>query len=129
MPMTIPCWLTVALSQFPILSVSITSDLLRAFFVCLCLLFIILLQCQYFTSLDTILRNVFVFFYLSQQNQLVQHNPKIGVIASSSDLALQSVQVHQAGNYSCVASNVEGDGESNTLELKVMCTYSLCSTI
>lgn len=68
-------------------------------------------------------------FYLSEQNQLVQHNPKIGVIASSSDLALQSVQVHQAGNYSCIASNVEGDGESNTLELKVMCTYSLCSTI
>lgn len=60
---------------------------------------------------------------LSEQNQLVQHNPKIGVIASSSDLALQSVQVHQAGNFSCVASNVEGDGESNTLELKVMCTY------
>lgn len=125
MPMTIPCWLTVALTQFPILSVSITSDLLSAF--CVCVLFIILLQCQYFTSLDTILRNV--FFYLSKQNQLVQHNPKIGVIASSSDLALQSVQVHQAGNYSCVASNVEGDGESNTLELKVMCTYSLCSTI
>lgn len=124
--MTIPCWLTVALTQFPILSVSITSDLLSAF-LCVCVLFIILLQCQYFTSLDTILRNV--FFYLSQQNQLVQHNPKIGVIASSSDLALQSVQVHQAGNYSCVASNVEGDGESNTLELKVMCTYSLCSTI
>lgn len=93
----------------------------------MCVLFIILLQCQYFTSLNTILRNV--FFYLSKQNQLVQHNPKIGVIASSSDLALQSVQVHQAGNYSCVASNVEGDGESNTLELKVMCTYSLCSTI
>ncbi|XP_031621517.1 synaptogenesis protein syg-2 [Contarinia nasturtii] len=53
-------------------------------------------------------------------NQIVQHNPKVGVIASSSDLALQSVQVHQAGNYSCIASNVEGDGESNTLELNVM---------
>lgn len=58
----------------------------------------------------------------SQQNQFVQHNPKMGVIASSNDLALQSVQVHQAGNYTCIASNVEGDGESNTLELKVMCT-------
>lgn len=44
------------------------------------------------------------------------------MIASSNDLALQSVQIHQAGNYTCIASNVEGDGESNTLELKVMCT-------
>lgn len=60
-------------------------------------------------------------FRLSQ-NQIVQHNPKSGVIASSSDLALQSVHIHQAGNYTCIASNVEGDGESNTLELKVMCT-------
>lgn len=64
----------------------------------------------------------YVFFlYSFKQNQIVQHNPKAGVIASNSDLALQSVQIHQAGNYTCVASNVEGDGESNTLELKVMC--------
>lgn len=53
---------------------------------------------------------------------MVQHNAKVGVIASSNDLALQSIQIHQAGNYSCIASNVEGDGESNMLELKVMCT-------
>lgn len=63
------------------------------------------------------------FHFLHKQNQIVQHNPKLGVIASSSDLALQSVQTQSAGNYTCIASNVEGDGESNTLELKVMCTY------
>lgn len=42
---------------------------------------------------------------------------------SSGDLALQGVTRHQAGNYTCIASNVEGDGESNTVELKVMCKF------
>lgn len=55
------------------------------------------------------------------QGQIVQHSPKTGVIVSSTDLALQSVQIDQAGNYTCIASNVEGDGESNIVELKVMC--------
>lgn len=58
-----------------------------------------------------------------RQGQIVQHNPKVGVIVSSGDLALQSVQIHQAGNYTCIASNVEGDGESNLVQLKVMCKY------
>nr|XP_029724691.1 contactin-1a-like [Aedes albopictus] len=39
---------------------------------------------------------------------------------SSTALALQAVTRHQAGNYTCIASNVEGDGESNTVDLKVM---------
>lgn len=43
---------------------------------------------------------------------------------SSGDLALQGVTRHQAGNYTCTASNVEGDGDSNIVELKVMCKYS-----
>ncbi|XP_055377463.1 uncharacterized protein LOC129609527 isoform X2 [Condylostylus longicornis] len=53
-------------------------------------------------------------------NQLIQHNQKLGVIVSSGDLALQGVTRHQAGNYTCTASNVEGDGDSNIVELKVM---------
>lgn len=70
----------------------------------------------------------YIFFFLLYANaplplqgQLIQHNPKAGVIVSSGDLALQSIHRSQAGNYTCVASNVEGDGESNTVELKVMC--------
>ncbi|XP_054259110.1 synaptogenesis protein syg-2-like [Macrosteles quadrilineatus] len=53
-------------------------------------------------------------------NQVVQHNQKLGVIVSNQDLALQSVKRNQAGNYTCTASNVEGDGESNMVQLKVM---------
>lgn len=55
------------------------------------------------------------------QGQTVQHNHKAGVIMSSSNLALQGITRHQAGNYTCIASNVEGDGESPVYPLKVMC--------
>lgn len=51
----------------------------------------------------------------------MQHNQKDGVIINMRDLVLQRVSRHQSGNYSCFASNVEGDGESNFIVLKVMC--------
>ncbi|XP_066903995.1 nephrin isoform X2 [Halyomorpha halys] len=53
-------------------------------------------------------------------NQIIQQSIKGGVILSHKALALQSVRRTQAGNYTCVASNVEGDGDSNTVQLKVM---------
>ncbi|CAH1104103.1 unnamed protein product [Psylliodes chrysocephalus] len=52
--------------------------------------------------------------------QVMQANQKGGVIMSTLALALQGVTRSQAGNYSCVASNVEGDGDSNTVDLKIM---------
>ncbi|XP_050444073.1 nephrin-like isoform X2 [Adelges cooleyi] len=52
--------------------------------------------------------------------QVVQGNVKGGVIMNQKDLALQNVKRQQAGNYSCLASNVEGDGESNIVRLTVM---------
>jgi hypothetical protein len=42
---------------------------------------------------------------------------------SIGNLALQGITRHHSGKYSCVASNVEGDGESDIVNLKVMCKY------
>ncbi|KAF7280091.1 hypothetical protein GWI33_006418 [Rhynchophorus ferrugineus] len=53
-------------------------------------------------------------------DQIIQANQKTGIIMISTSLALQGVTRSQAGNYTCIASNVEGDGDSNTVELKVM---------
>uniref|UniRef100_A0A1B6DTE2 Ig-like domain-containing protein n=1 Tax=Clastoptera arizonana TaxID=38151 RepID=A0A1B6DTE2_9HEMI len=53
-------------------------------------------------------------------NQIVQQNLKSGVIVNRPNMALQGVNRYQAGNYTCAASNVEGDGESNTVQLRVM---------
>ena len=60
---------------------------------------------------------------------MIQNNAKNGVIVQQYDLALREVNRSQAGNYTCVASNVEGDGYSNIVELKIMCKYSLLSLI
>nr|XP_018907738.1 PREDICTED: nephrin [Bemisia tabaci]XP_018907739.1 PREDICTED: nephrin [Bemisia tabaci] len=50
----------------------------------------------------------------------IMHNPKSGIILGNEDMALQGVRRQQAGNYSCIASNVEGDSESNIYQLKIM---------
>ena len=48
-------------------------------------------------------------------------DPLVGVIVSGSSLAMQKVSRDQAGSYICIASNLEGDTESNSLELKILC--------
>ncbi|XP_046998184.1 nephrin-like [Schistocerca americana] len=53
------------------------------------------------------------------KGEVILHNTSAGVIVSSSHLALQSVTRKQAGSYSCIASNVEGDGRSNVVNLAV----------
>uniref|UniRef100_A0A182TXF2 Ig-like domain-containing protein n=1 Tax=Anopheles melas TaxID=34690 RepID=A0A182TXF2_9DIPT len=73
---------------------------------------------------DTFVPKITSFIGAFRLDQVVQHNSKSGVIMSSTALALQTVTRHQAGNYTCIASNVEGDGESNTVDLKVMCKCS-----
>ena len=61
------------------------------------------------------------FFIFIFQNKTVDQNIEQGVLISGSSLVLQSVTRAQAGNYTCVASNLEGDAESNTLEIAIKC--------
>ena len=56
---------------------------------------------------------------------MVLHDKSNGIIISGSSLVLQKVGRKQAGKYSCVASNLEGDTQSNILRLKVMCKQLL----
>lgn len=44
-------------------------------------------------------------------------------MVTDSALAIQAVGRKNAGNYSCTAYNVEGDGRSNDVHLTVICKY------
>lgn len=68
---------------------------------------------------------VFILF----QGVEIHNNAKKGVIVQHYSLALRKVNRFQAGNYKCVASNVEGDGYSDTVELKIMCKYTSFSFV
>ena len=54
---------------------------------------------------------------------MVHHDKSQGVLIAGSSLVLQKVTRRSAGVYACVASNSEGDTESNHVELKVMCKW------
>ena len=51
----------------------------------------------------------------------MQENVAGGVLIGNRTLVLQAVGRRQAGLYTCVASNAEGDGESNAQYLNVKC--------
>ncbi|KAJ2950567.1 hypothetical protein O0L34_g8813 [Tuta absoluta] len=65
--------------------------------------------------------------------QIMTHNQRAGVIAGSAHLALQGVSREQAGKYVCTASNVEGDGRSNPINLQIVykpvCTNTLTAIV
>lgn len=58
---------------------------------------------------------------LLAQDVMVTHDKATGVVISGSSLVLQGVTRKMSGKYSCVASNIEGDTESESLELKIKC--------
>ena len=47
----------------------------------------------------------------------------VQTVSQTGNLSLPSVSRNDAGNYSCRASNVAGQGESQPLELQVHCKY------
>ncbi|XP_048510845.1 neural cell adhesion molecule 2 isoform X2 [Athalia rosae] len=54
------------------------------------------------------------------QGKTLHHNVGLGIIISNQSLVLQGVDRKSAGNYTCVAYNGEGDGESSPFYLNVM---------
>ncbi|XP_042207122.1 nephrin-like [Homarus americanus] len=61
---------------------------------------------------------VYKIVWLHEGTEL-QHNVTAGVIISNQSLVLQRVDRTASGNYFCVASNIEGDGQSNPILLRV----------
>lgn len=57
------------------------------------------------------------------QGKTLFSNAQAGTIVSNQSLVLQSVTRARAGTYTCIGSNQEGDGESNTVDLNVKCKY------
>ena len=55
------------------------------------------------------------------QGKAVRENVAGGVLIGNRTLVLQDVGRRQAGLYTCVASNAEGDGESNAQYLNIKC--------
>ncbi|RZF32972.1 hypothetical protein LSTR_LSTR008685 [Laodelphax striatellus] len=51
--------------------------------------------------------------------EMLYNNRSVGMILSNQSLVLQSVSRASSGIYTCIASNQEGDGESNPLYLDV----------
>ncbi|KAK8394371.1 hypothetical protein O3P69_006517 [Scylla paramamosain] len=56
-----------------------------------------------------------------ETGQLLQHNITAGIIVSNQSLVLQKVSRKHGGRYSCSASNIEGDGVSEAVNLDIKC--------
>ena len=59
------------------------------------------------------------------QNESVVQDIDKGVLISGNSLVLQKVTRDQAGDYSCHASNLEGDTTSSLIKIQIRCKNSL----
>lgn len=69
----------------------------------------------------SILTTVQINFIYSLQGTELHHNISNGIILSDQSLVLQSVSRISAGNYTCLAANIEGRGASNSVSLDIRC--------
>ena len=58
----------------------------------------------------------------------IQQNSSAGIIMSNQSLVLQQIDRHTAGNYQCLATNLEGQGHSNELSIPVKCKPTMLTT-
>ena len=65
-----------------------------------------------------------IYVSLCFQGKRIEEDVSNGVIISNQTLVLQSVKLDNAGLYTCVASNVVADGESNALHLDIKCKFT-----
>ena len=66
-------------------------------------------------------KKVCIFCLLFFQGKFVVEKVSDGILIGNQTLVLQRVSRAHAGLYTCVASNSEGDGESNAQYLNVKC--------
>ena len=68
-----------------------------------------------------------------QDNYRVEPSKSDSVVISGHSLVIQSLAPHHSGNYSCVASNTQGDAVSQSLQLRVkfkpVCSQSDTQTV
>ena len=67
-------------------------------------------------------------FKSKTQGRALQQNSSAGIIMSNQSLVLQRIDRQTAGIYTCLATNIEGQGESNALALPVKCKSSSLSS-
>ena len=65
-----------------------------------------------------------IYISLCFQGKRIEEDLSKGVIISNQTLVLQSVKLDNGGLYTCVASNVVADGESNALHLDIKCKFT-----